>query len=102
MQAAEHDTTDRSTAELKEKTDLLAKETAKTANLTTLIDTLKGHEKTLQTEAEKIKAENKLTLEKFNRMVAVHSQVFTVCILPFRTSSKLKKSLESQGADHED
>lgn len=85
MQAAEHDTTDRSTAELKEKTDLLAKETAKTANLTTLVNTLKGHEKNLQTEAEKIKAENKLTLEKFNRMVVEQSQAFTVCISPFRT-----------------
>jgi DNA repair exonuclease SbcCD ATPase subunit len=65
-------------AEVKEKTDLLAKETTKTANLTTLTNTLKDHESNAKMEIEKVKAESKLLTEKYTRMAAEHSQVFTV------------------------
>jgi chromosome segregation ATPase len=80
LQSTEKRITDRFTAEVKEKTDSLAKETAKTMNLTSLINTLKGHESSAKMEIEKVKAESKLLTEKYNRMAAEHSQAFTVRI----------------------
>ncbi|KAH7068263.1 hypothetical protein BKA63DRAFT_581705 [Paraphoma chrysanthemicola] len=77
MQATEHDITDRFAAEIKEKTDLLVRETAKTANLNDLISTLKEHEAKVRMEVDKVKGECKLAQEKFNRMAAEHSQAFS-------------------------
>ncbi|KAF2028644.1 hypothetical protein EK21DRAFT_101677 [Setomelanomma holmii] len=85
MKAGEQATTDRYTAELKETSDLLAKETAKTAYLTTMVNNLKDLENRTRMEVEKVKAENKLTQEKFNRMAAEHSQTFS------RTKEQTKK-----------
>lgn len=79
IQATEQQVTDRFTAELKEKADLLAKETEKTASLTTLINTLKRNEKNFKMEIDKAKAETKLTSEKYNYMAAEHSHAFSVC-----------------------
>jgi hypothetical protein len=44
MQTAEQQLTDRFSTELKEKTDLLAKETAKATSLNALINNLKSQE----------------------------------------------------------
>ncbi|KAF2822191.1 hypothetical protein CC86DRAFT_331032 [Ophiobolus disseminans] len=77
MQAAEQQVTDRFTAELKAKTDQLAKETTKTTSLTTLLSTLKAHESNAKIEIEKLKTESKLVNEKYNRMAAEHAQAFS-------------------------
>ena len=80
MQAAEHKITDRFTTELKASADLLAKETAKSASLNTLVNTLKEHESNIKMEMEKVKAENKMVNEKYSRIAAEHSQAFSVRI----------------------
>jgi chromosome segregation ATPase len=78
MQGAAQGLTDRFTAELKEKTDLLAKETTKAASLNTLINNLKSQESNAKMEIAKVKAESKLMSDKYNRMAAEHSQAFSV------------------------
>ncbi|KAH7092214.1 hypothetical protein FB567DRAFT_233977 [Paraphoma chrysanthemicola] len=77
MQATEHNITNRFAAEIKEKTDLLVQETAKTANLNNLISSLKEHEAKVRMEVDKVKGECKLAQEKFNRMATEHSQAFS-------------------------
>jgi chromosome segregation ATPase len=78
MQDAAQELTDRFTTELKEKTDLLAKETAKAASLNTLINNLKDQEGNVKMEIAKVKAESKLMNDKYNRIAAEHSQAFSV------------------------
>jgi chromosome segregation ATPase len=79
MKATEQEITDRFTAELKEKTELLAKEATKAANLNSFINNLKGQESSGKLEIAKVKAENKQLHEKYSCMAAEHSQAFSVC-----------------------
>lgn len=79
MKTTEQEITDRFTAELKEKTELLAKEATKAANLNSFIQNLKGQESSGKLEIAKTKAENKQLQEKYSRMAAEHSQAFSVC-----------------------
>jgi chromosome segregation ATPase len=78
MQAAEHDTNERFNAELSEKADLLAKETAKVAGLNTLVATLKGHGSSDKRELAKLNTDLKLLNDKYSRVAAEHSQAFSV------------------------
>lgn len=78
MQSAEQQLTDRFTTELKEKTELLAKETAKVTNLNSLISNLRTQESNVKIEMSKLSAESKLINDKYNRMASEHSQAFSV------------------------
>lgn len=78
MQTTEQQLTNRFTAELKEKIDLLSKETANSTGLNTLINNLKGQESNVKMEMAKVKAESKLMTDKYNRMATEHSQAFSV------------------------
>lgn len=80
-QAKEQKTTEQHAAELKAKTDLLAKETAKATGLTTLINNLKGQENNGKMALEKLRAGSKMINEKYNRMATEHSQAFSVSLL---------------------
>jgi len=79
-QASEQQITDRFTGELKEKTEQLARETAKVANLNKAINGLKGNESNGKMEIDKLRSENKMVTEKYNRMAAEHAQAFSVSI----------------------
>jgi predicted nucleic acid-binding Zn-ribbon protein len=81
MKAAEQEITDRFTAELKSKVDLLMKETQKTTALNTMISQLKGGESTARLEAEKVKKEIKALNERYANQAAEHVKAFTVCYL---------------------
>jgi chromosome segregation ATPase len=78
MQSAEQQLTDRFTTELREKTELLAEETAKVTNLSGLISNLRTQESNVKMEMSKLSAESKLINDKYNRMASEHSQVFSV------------------------
>jgi chromosome segregation ATPase len=78
MQSAEQQLTNRFTTELKEKTDLLAKETAKVTNLNSMISNLRTKESNVKMEMNKLSAESKLVNDKYNRMASEHSQAFSV------------------------
>jgi peptidoglycan hydrolase CwlO-like protein len=78
MKAAEQDITDRFTAELKSKAELLMKETQKTTALNTMISQLKGGESTTRLEADKTKKEIKALNETYVNQAAEHSKAFTV------------------------
>jgi hypothetical protein len=80
MQTTEQQLTDRFTKELKEKTDLLAKETAKATSLSALINNLKSQESSVKTEMAKVKAEGKAMSDKYNRLTLEHSQAFIVSL----------------------
>jgi chromosome segregation ATPase len=80
MQTIEQQLTDRFFTELKEKTDLLAKETAKASSLNALINNLKSQESNVQMEMAKVKAEGKLMSDKYNRMTSEHSHAFSVSL----------------------
>jgi chromosome segregation ATPase len=107
-QAAEQQITDRFTTELKTKTDLLAKESTKSTNLTNLINALKSQENNDKMAVEKLKAEKNSMTEKYNRMAAEHSQAFSVSNPPnsirkyvLKVSTTLMRSTEKQGAEPE-
>jgi chromosome segregation ATPase len=78
MKASEQEITDRFTAELKSKTDLLMKETQKTTALNTMISQLKGGESTARLEADKAKKEVTALNERYANQAAEHSKAFTV------------------------
>ncbi|KAL5119576.1 hypothetical protein ACEQ8H_002422 [Pleosporales sp. CAS-2024a] len=77
MQVSEQHVTDRFTSALKEKTDLLAKEIAKSSALNTLINTLNGQESNAKMEVAKAKEENRLLNDKYSRIAAEHSTAFS-------------------------
>ncbi|KAH5154796.1 hypothetical protein HBI25_096140 [Parastagonospora nodorum] len=77
MHSAEQQLTDRFTTELKEKTDLLAKETAKVTNLNSMISNLRTQESNVKMEMNKLSAESKLINDKYNHMASEHSQAFS-------------------------
>lgn len=81
MQATEQQITDRFTAELKDKTDQLAKETTKSANLTAHLNGLEGQESNAKMEIAKLKADIELVNEKYDRVAAEHAQAFSVCLM---------------------
>jgi DNA repair exonuclease SbcCD ATPase subunit len=76
--ATEHDITARYATEIQAKSDMLDKESTKTANLNALINTLTVRESSAKQEVAKAKAENKTVTEKYNRMATEHSQTFSV------------------------
>jgi chromosome segregation ATPase len=76
MQATEQEITDRFTAELKSKAELLMKETQKTTALNTMISQLKGGESTARLEADKAKKENQALNERYTNQAAEHSKAF--------------------------
>jgi chromosome segregation ATPase len=77
MKISEQDITDRFTAELKSKADLLMKETQKTTALNTMISQLKGGESTARLEADKAKKEVTALNERYANQAAEHSKTFT-------------------------
>jgi chromosome segregation ATPase len=78
MKAAEQEITDRFTAELKSKAELLVKETQKATALNTMISQLKGGESTARLEADKTKKDIEALNERYANQAAEHSKVFTV------------------------
>jgi chromosome segregation ATPase len=78
IQTSEQQITERFNTELHEKSNLLSKEYTKTANLNTLINTLKTQESNAKQDLIKAKAETKAANEKYSRMATEHSQNFQV------------------------
>jgi hypothetical protein len=78
IKTTEHQITERFTTELQEKSSLLSKEYAKTANLNTLISTLKVQENNAKQDLMKAKTETKAANEKYSCMATEHSQAFQV------------------------
>lgn len=82
-QAAERKIADDFVEQLKIKADQLAKETAKSVQLATLLNQLKSQEandKTAngKTANDKLKADNKMIKEKYDAMSSEHAQAFKV------------------------
>lgn len=77
-QTTERQLTDKFVAELKEKSDLFEKETAKSSHLDKSISTMHERENSNRVEMAKLKAENKQLIEKSANMAAEHSQAFLV------------------------
>jgi chromosome segregation ATPase len=78
IQISEQQITERFITELQEKSNLLSKEYTKTANLNTLISTLKTQESNAKQDLMKAKVETKAANEKYSRMSTEHSQTFQV------------------------
>lgn len=79
LKNTEQRVTDRFTKELEDKVEELQKETAKTASLNTLINTLKNGESTTKKELDKAKSENRLLSVKYTNQASEHATAFTVC-----------------------
>jgi chromosome segregation ATPase len=87
VQVTKHEITARCTIELQAKSDMLEKESIKTASLNAMVNTLKEQESSAKQEMAKAKAEVKTVTEKYSRMVTEHSQTFSVRIPAWSTSS---------------
>lgn len=77
--ATQQETSDRFTAELKSRADLLAKETDKTKALNAMITKLKEAEGTARLDFDRAKKENQGLNTKYYNQTAEHSKAFAVC-----------------------
>lgn len=77
-EAAEKQLTERFTAELKDKDDLLAKESMKNASLNTLVSSLQSNECAMKNELAKLQVDNQNLTEKYSHMASEHAKLFSV------------------------
>ena len=77
--ATQQETSNRFTAELKSKADLLAKEVDKTKTLDVMITKLKEAEGTARLNVDKANKENQALNTKYYNQTAEHSKAFAVC-----------------------
>jgi hypothetical protein len=78
VQTTEHEITARYTNKLQAKSNMLEKETIKTASLSATVNTLKEQESSAKQEMAKANAAIKTVTEKYSRMATEHSQTFSV------------------------